>query len=1168
MENEEEINIQSPPFRWKRFLGFFFVALFTAFTLLVILLPTLLSTDFGKRQLARGIHSYIPGTIDAQRLNLSWLGRQSVEEAFLRDPMGSPVLHVKNLEIKGSLLHLLWNGWQSSEILLKELDLYLVEEQPGVTNLHRALGESYLTPPLRNQNLPFTPVSVTLEGVNGSFSPAMDSSPQKLALQGKTTKGSISGEFLIEARLENHQTDLDVKIDHFPTVLLDQLIAFENPSLAGIPYAMLGDTFDLSIISSLAPAEVQFQASAKGPLLTTDFSGVLRDDVVTFKAPSTIAFTLTPELVHLLASLTQKEIPLTLLKPAEAKLQIEQLVFPLAFLRGEPSNLGLKMQLQVAQADLSSLALPGPVSLRNVQMGVQAPQTEKQALIQLQAEAVQADKPIQFKLKTSVEKPAHMEALSEIIRSPFKLNMDVEGAPVALLDKGFGLQRIFQEGIGDSITLHIDAERVERTEGPISFALKVDSDKLHVSKLLGVVDDNIRLVKVAPIDYQLQPELIKLLSDYIQVPIQLERPSPVQLTLNQLILPLPSSGRLGDARIEAQLLSPALQLTGVPYLATTDFKNLSLSIKGNPFGKIAAALSTDSNLPNEIEDVLGNKLNAKIEAVWEQISPSSIAMTPLKITLTTPYLHTEGQFKLTANSEPTGLQFHGQMNVNTLPTAQLAQENITLDLDGFFQKGTPWTGRLDLLMSGRQLHGHAAIDFADTITLRSPLTLNTTVTPSRFHVLRAVLKRLLDMQDPQGSSFALLDPAELAFTLHSMTLPRNWSQSTSSGTMVGTLTVDKLHLTNQTNHQLTFDQIVAQIDSPDFRKKIVFDITGKQIDQNTAYPVKLSGSLEHLFATDGSFNPDGLTLSLKANTNHLPADLICQLVCVEESIRKKLSAVIGETMSVDVQAQIHRLNGNVQANLKGKNGKVNLDATIQKGIMTLNKPFAVEIAVTPELDKTILEDLIPILSGVTAADRPITITIDPKGFALPLLPWDIKSVQIGQATVDLGKMVFNSEGQLGTILGLLKITSGKGDLSVWFTPLYLQLQDGTLKVKRMDMLALNNFTMALWGKIDLIKDKVDMKLGLTGWTLSQALKLTNIPDDAMLPLPLKGTLGEASIDKVKAAARISALVAQHQGSPQGLLIGAVLGIASGTLTEEKAPPPTTNPLPWANLHAK
>lgn len=1162
MENDD-VTPPPRPFRWKRALCIFAASLLAAFVLLLLLLPTLLSTDFGKRQLARGIHSYIPGTIDAKALNLSWLGNQSVEEAVLRDPMGSPVLHVKTLEIKDSLLHLLWNGWQKSEMTLEGLDLYLVEEQPGVTNLHRALGESYLTPPVRENVTSFTPVTVTLEKVDGNFTPATLTTPQKLTLQGNTTKGPISGKFLIEALLANHQTDLDVKIDHFPTVLLDQLIAFENPSLAGIPYAMLGDTFDLSISSSLAPQAVQFRASASSPLLTTEFSGILRDDIVTFNPPSTVAFTLTPELVHLLSGLSNQEIPLTLLKPAEAKLQIDQLIFPLAFLRAEPSQLGLMMQLQLAEANLSSPSLHRPISLRQVQIAVQAPQTEKQASIQLQGEAIQGNKPIQFKLKTSVDKPTHLEALADIVRSPFKLNMDIDKAPLALLDKGLGLQGIFQEGIGENVTLHVDAERVDSTEGPINFALKIESEKLQVSKLLGVIDDNIRLVKAVPIDYQLQPELVKLLAEYMQLPFQLERSTPIQLTLNKLILPWSSTSKLADARIEAQLTTPSLPLSGLPYLASADLKNVSLRLDGNPFGKISGNISTDTQLPGELGEALGKTLNAKVEGIWEQISPSSIAMTPLKITLTTPYLHTEGQFKLTANAEPAGLQFLGQMHVNTLPSGKLAQESITVDLDGFFQQGVPWTGRLDLLMSGRQLHGHAAVDFAETITLRNPLTLNATLTPSRFQLVRGVLKRLLDMQDPQGSSFTLQDPADIAFTLHSMVLPRNWNQNTSSGTMVGTLTIDALHLTNQTNHKLTFDQIVAQIDSPDFRKKIVFDITGKQVDQNNLYPVNLSGSLEHLFATDGNFNPDGLTLSLKANTNHLPADLICQLVCLDESIRKKMNAVIGETINVDVLAQIHRMNGDVQVYLKGKNGKVGLDATIQKGILTLNKPFTMEIAVTPELDKTILEDLIPILSGVKSADRPITITIDPQGFALPLRPWDIKTVQIGQATVDLGKMVFNREGQLGSVLGLLKITGGGGDLSVWFTPLYLQLQEGVLKVKRMDMLALNNFTMALWGRIDLIKDKVDMKLGLTGWTLSQALNLTNIPDDAMLPLQLKGTLGEASIDKAKAAARISALVAQHQGSPQGLLIGAVLGIASGTLTEEKAPPPTTNPLPWS-----
>jgi hypothetical protein len=48
------------------------------------------------------------------------------------------------------------------------------------------------------------------------------------------------------------------------------------------------------------------------------------------------------------------------------------------------------------------------------------------------------------------------------------------------------------------------------------------------------------------------------------------------------------------------------------------------------------------------------------------------------------------------------------------------------------------------------------------------------------------------------------------------------------------------------------------------------------------------------------------------------------------------------------------------------------------------------------------------------------------------------------------------------------------------------------------------------------------------------------------------------LTKEKQQQKISALVAQ------GMVIGTVLDIATGGLTESAPPPPTTQPLPWAS----
>lgn len=339
-----------------------------------------------------------------------------------------------------------------------------------------------------------------------------------------------------------------------------------------------------------------------------------------------------------------------------------------------------------------------------------------------------------------------------------------------------------------------------------------------------------------------------------------------------------------------------------------------------------------------------------------------------------------------------------------------------------------------------------------------------------------------------------------------------------------------------------------------------FEVKMTSVNDNDN-PLSIVGEIDNFLTPDGALNTQELSINLEAKSRRLPAGLFCQIGCLDDTVRKKIEALLGETVDTDIKVQLRQMSGPLIAQLLGKNGRVTLNAQLTDGVLTLNKNFEIQVNVTPQLGQSILQDVIPILSGVIAADQPIKISIEAKEFAFPLRQLDLSQAQIGLATIELGKMTFSNHGQLGTIFDLLRPSSSE-DLSVQFTPIYLNMQSGIVRLGRMDMLILNRYPLALWGKVDTVKDKVDMRIGITGVALSQALNLSRLDKDYMMQLPLKGTMGGASIDKNKAAARISALVAQNQGSAQGMIIGTFLDIAGGSLSEEKPPSPTTNPLPW------
>src|SRR6185295_8511866 len=108
------------------------------------------------------------------------------------------------------------------------------------------------------------------------------------------------------------------------------------------------------------------------------------------------------------------------------------------------------------------------------------------------------------------------------------------------------------------------------------------------------------------------------------------------------------------------------------------------------------------------------------------------------------------------------------------------------------------------------------------------------------------------------------------------------------------------------------------------------------------------------------------------------------------------------------------------------------------------------------------------------------------------------------------------------VTSLLRLPS-KSESELWLTPIYMQLANGVVTLKRSDALVDNMVQIATWGTVDLINDRVDMAIGILGDGLRRALRLENISPNYVLQLPLRGTTATASIDKTRAAAKIAAL---------------------------------------------
>ena len=162
--------------------------------------------------------------------------------------------------------------------------------------------------------------------------------------------------------------------------------------------------------------------------------------------------------------------------------------------------------------------------------------------------------------------------------------------------------------------------------------------------------------------------------------------------------------------------------------------------------------------------------------------------------------------------------------------------------------------------------------------------------------------------------------------------------------------------------------------------------------------------------------------------------------------------------------------------------------------------------------------------------------------------------------LDLGKIRFRNEGELSSVLSFIHSITDPY-FTIWFTPLYFNLEKDILTLKRFDLLVANSYTLSSWGNLDLNKQQADFVLGLSAQSLQYAFGIQGLDDQYVLQIPLHSAKGKVEIDKKKATARITALIAQSQGGFKGKILGNILDAALSN-GGEIAPAPTTQPFPW------
>ena len=320
------------------------------------------------------------------------------------------------------------------------------------------------------------------------------------------------------------------------------------------------------------------------------------------------------------------------------------------------------------------------------------------------------------------------------------------------------------------------------------------------------------------------------------------------------------------------------------------------------------------------------------------------------------------------------------------------------------------------------------------------------------------------------------------------------------------------------------------------------------------------GSSGGSLVIQGQLTRDLSQFSIRANLSSFPTLPFAYFFAARQLMSKDaLLQIIGPTFNLDSSASYDDEDkGLIDIALHSPNVNGEFHGAMQNDLITLRQAMTATFHLTPELSQTLLGDANPLFVTGISAEKPIYLRIEPSQFHWSL-PLTFEGLQIGQGTLDAGKITCENGGTLALLISLLKkdfFTAGR-TMEVWFSPLSFQVHKGTLQTGRMDALVANSLHLCSWGDIELEKGRLDMSLGLTADTLRKAFGIRNLADDYVLKIQLKGTVAEPKLATSAALAKIAALLAAQKTAK-----GLPGGIVNLFTQQQNDIPPANHPLPW------
>ncbi|MDH3582828.1 MAG: hypothetical protein OER86_01280 [Phycisphaerae bacterium] len=1150
--------------RWLKIL----LVLILLLVLGVVFAPALASTGPGRNMVNRLVSYFIPGFVAIEKLQLSWLKGQRIDGLRLSDPDGQKVIELDELRTGLTLWGAVRGDLRLGETTLKGIRGNIVADESGETNLMRALGAGEPDPTKGPARVPrslsgrivvedlavevkaprIKPVTFTCQRGEVDMSAAMG--PIKVNLPIVSRQGELGGKLDVAGKIENlfaadgtvnvaaARADLTARASDLPVEGVDHMLG-----LGGLLASALGDRLTLDVVSASEAGRVRLSFKAEAPNLSGSGAVMIAEKQLDVAESPEVIFTATPRFAQTLARRSDPKSAITLAKAVQLKLEVLKLAA--ATSKFNPADLALQIRLAPLAAEpivITGDPRLGELRITNFSVDAHTTKLAEKAVLKAHADLATDAGGGQIDVDATVTSLFDADGSFQ----PKKMRLDgqagLKKVPTALLDQIAQLDGQIGRYLGSEVSAVAVARSTGDKSGTVNLSLH--SDRLTAEQIPFTIADDLVLAEAATLRYRLPLPAAEAGKP------TLAREPTLAVQLTEISAPLKDFS-LARVIAAAQVTVDPLEVAGDPTLSGTSIRKLTAPLRfDGPANHLTVSFSGEASLPGR---------------------PGA---SPLTGNVKLRKLLRDGAV------DAGGAAVTGQVKLEKLPTAFIeALSGRTgqlvplvgpeLDITGVVRvpEGGAEAGVLTLTAAAENLKSDdLEFELGDVIHLRSPVTVDLKLTPAGFAawttpggqeaadlvlargatVTLKIKKMAWPVRPRDGEGDPAFDPSRAMIDL-SLGVPQLLLEERASGA------------------RIQMDQFQATATAARLDRPLSVSVTGRLVERTAAGEprrgqVKVTGNVTDLFDSQGRVEIGGATADLHTEIENLPGSLVAALAGGSPEIK----AVLGERVELRVDARLKKMNGPVTVQLIASNSHALIRGKVTDGYFTLDENVVAEVQVTPELSRTVLKNINPMLVTAVSAEKPLRVEIHSTGFRVPVRDFEIGKAVVEQVSIDPGKLVLDNGGVLGLITGVLKSgsISREKQLEIWFTPVNASLKDGVATYDRMDALIAGSFQIATWGNVDLGRDAADMVLGFPAATLNKAFGLDKIAPDYVAQFPLLGKTASASFDPRKAALKIAGLLAQSQGKGD---VGAVVDIFRRGVLKEKPDPkaPAAKVLPWA-----